>query len=84
MVFQLSHRLKAVDSLKGKLEKKGDKYESALDLTDLLEIRVICYFSDDVDRIARTIEGLFIIDRENSIDKRRVLDDDQLGYLSLH
>lgn len=24
MVFQLSHRLKAVDSLKGKLEKKGD------------------------------------------------------------
>lgn len=84
MVFQLSHRLKAVDSLKGKLEKKGDKYESALDLTDLLGIRVICYFSDDVDRIARTIEGLFIIDRENSIDKRRVLDDDQFGYLSLH
>lgn len=84
MVFQLSHRLKTEESLRGKLEKKGDKYESALDLTDLLGIRVICYFADDVDRIAEKIEGLFVIDRENSIDKRKVLEADQFGYLSLH
>ena len=84
MVFQLSHRLKTEDSLRGKLEKKGDKYESALDLTDLLGIRVICYFADDVDRIAEKIEGLFVVDRENSVDKRRILEADQFGYLSLH
>ncbi len=84
MVFQLSHRLKTEESLRGKLEKKGDKYESALDLTDLLGFRVICYFADDVDRIAEKIEGLFVIDRENSIDKRRILEADQFGYLSLH
>ena len=84
MVFQLSHRLKTEESLRGKLEKKGDKYESALDLTDLLGIRVISYFADDVDRIAEKIEELFIIDRENSVDKRRILDADQFGYLSLH
>ena len=73
MVFQLSHRLKTEQSLRGKLEKKGDKYETALDLTDLLGIRVISYFADDVDRIAEKIEELFIIDRENSVDKRRDL-----------
>ena len=84
MVFQMSHRLKTEDSLRGKLEKKGDKYDSALDLTDLLGVRVICYFADDVDRIAETIEGLFIVDRENSVDKRRLLEDDQFGYMSLH
>ena len=84
MVFQLSHRLKTEDSLRGKLEKKGDKYESALDLTDLLGIRVICYFADDVDRIAEKIEELFVIDRENSVDKRKILEADQFGYLSLH
>lgn len=84
MVFQLSHRLKTEESLRGKLEKKGDKYESALDLTDLLGIRIVCYFADDVDRIAGIIEGLFVVDRENSIDKRRVLEADQFGYLSLH
>ncbi len=84
MVFQLSHRLKTQDSLRGKLEKKGDKYESAMDLTDLLGIRVICYFADDVDRIAEKIEGLFVIDRKNSVDKRKILEDDQFGYMSLH
>ena len=84
MVFQLSHRLKTEESLRGKLEKKGDKYESAKDLTDLLGVRVICYFADDVDRIAEKIEEIFIIDRENSVDKRRVLEDDQFGYMSLH
>ena len=84
MVFQLSHRLKTEQSLRGKLEKKGDKYETALDLTDLLGIRVISYFADDVDRIAEKIEELFVIDRENSVDKRRILDADQFGYLSLH
>ena len=84
MIFQLSGRLKTEKSLAGKLEKKGDKYAEILDITDLLGMRVICYFADDVDRIAERIEGLFIIDRENSVDKRKILEDDRFGYMSLH
>ena len=84
MIFQLSGRLKTEESLAGKLEKKGDKYAEILDITELLGMRVICYFADDVDRIAERIEGLFIIDRENTVDKRKILEDDRFGYMSLH
>lgn len=84
MVFQTSDRLKTEKSLAGKLEKKGDKYKSILDITDLLGMRIICYFSDDVDRIAELIERLFVIDTLNSVDKRKMLDDDEFGYMSLH
>ena len=84
MVLQLSHRVKTESSLAGKLERKGDRYQALTDLTDLLGIRVICYFADDVDRIAELVETLFAIDRANSVDKRKILNDDQFGYVSLH
>ena len=83
-ILQISSRLKEESSLQGKLEKKGDAYATIRDITDLLGMRVICYFADDVDRIAERIEGLFVIDRENSVDKRKILEDDRFGYLSLH
>jgi ppGpp synthetase/RelA/SpoT-type nucleotidyltranferase len=83
-VFAVEHRVKAEDSLAGKLELKGDKYASLRDITDILGARVICYFSDDVDAVAEIIEQLFEIDRENSVDKRAQLRPDAFGYLSLH
>jgi putative GTP pyrophosphokinase len=54
------------------------------EITDLAGIRVITYFSEDVDRVASVIEREFNIDPENSIDKRAALDPDRFGYLSLH
>ena len=84
MVFQVMHRLKKEDSLRGKLEKWGDYYQERLDLMDLLGVRVITYFQDDVDVIAERIEKLFVIDRENSTDKRKLIEADRFGYLSLH
>ena len=53
-------------------------------LTDLLGVRVITLFRDEVDVVARLIEREFTIDHENSVDKRAVLDPDKFGYLSLH
>jgi putative GTP pyrophosphokinase len=53
-------------------------------LTDLLGVRVITLFRDEVDVVAQLIEQEFTIDEENSVDKRAVLDPDKFGYLSLH
>jgi putative GTP pyrophosphokinase len=82
-IHQLELRLKEASSLEKKIERKGGKYKSLNDITDVLGCRVITYFDDDVDRIASIIETEFQIDSENSIDKRKI-DVDRFGYLSLH
>ena len=83
-VLAIEHRVKEEESLSGKLELKGDKYASLADITDILGARVICFFSDDVDRVAAIIEKMFDVDWENSVDKRAQLNPDSFGYLSLH
>lgn len=83
-VMEVSHRTKEVDSLKGKFERKSGKYKSLMDITDLVGIRVICYFSDTVDAVAKALAEGFVVDTENSVDKRKTLEDNQFGYVSLH
>ncbi|MGD8174231.1 GTP pyrophosphokinase [Vibrio sp. TRT 21S02] len=79
----ISSRVKERSSLVKKIEKK-DKYKSLSELTDVVGIRLISHYSDEVDKIASIIEQEFEVDRDNSIDKRASLDPDRFGYLSLH
>lgn len=78
------YRVKSEKSLAGKLVRAEGWYNQLSDLMDLLGARVICYFSDDVDRVGRLIEQRFVIDREYSSDKRELIDAASFGYLSLH
>jgi putative GTP pyrophosphokinase len=83
-VHSVNFRVKEESSAIRKLETKRGKYRSCADLTDLLGIRVITYYPDEVDRVAEILEHEFSVDIANSIDKRAILDADQFGYLSKH
>ena len=84
IVAAVEHRVKTEDSLAGKLKFKGAKYPDIYGITDIIGIRVITFYIDDVDKVASVLERLFEIDWENSIDKRKVHEIDSFGYLSLH
>ena len=84
LVAAVESRVTTEDSLAGKLELKGAKYKSLADITDILGMRVITFYLDDVDKVASAIERLFEVDWEDSVDKRKLHDLDSFGYLSLH
>ena len=83
-VLAVEHRVKAEKSLAGKLERKGDLYNSLEDITDILGCRIICFLSDEIDKIGKKVEEKFVIDWEHSSDKRTLLQENAFGYLSLH
>lgn len=79
----ITSRTKNIDSLAKKIDLKN-KYHHLDEITDLVGIRIITYYSDTIDQISELIENNFIIDRANSIDKRKSIDPDRFGYRSLH
>jgi len=77
-------RVKTTESLRTKLLRLDAGYGNLADVTDLVGVRIITFFSDDVHRAADIVQSEFEIDRERSVDKGALLDPDRFGYLSLH
>ena len=80
----ITSRLKTRESITEKIERKQGKYTDISNITDIAGVRIITYYSEDVDKIAEIIENEFDVDHENSIDKRKSLEPDKFGYCSVH
>jgi len=83
-LLSVTSRRKDKGSLEKKLEREKEKYSKLSDLTDISGVRIITYFADDVDAVAKVIKREFDIDWGHSVDKRATLDPDKFGYVSLH
>ncbi len=80
---QIAERIKEKNKLEEKISRKDYKYTDIQEITDICGIRIISFFEDEVDKIAKVIKNTFDIDPVNSIDKRQ-LESDRFGYRSLH
>ena len=83
-VHSVTVRLKSRPSLAQKLARPDRGYADLWDVTDLLGLRVITYFEDEVDRVGKVVEARLPVDLASSTDKRRRRDAGSFGYRSLH
>lgn len=83
-VVQIESRAKTVDSFVEKITRKGHDDDPITTMTDLVGLRVITYYLEDIGRVGELIAREFEIDEDNSADKATDLASDQFGYLSAH
>jgi GTP pyrophosphokinase len=80
-VIQIEARTKAIDSFTEKISRKRVKYANPLtEVTDLVGLRIITYYREDVTRVGEILKQEFQIDATNSVDKAAALDPDRFGY----
>jgi putative GTP pyrophosphokinase len=78
-------RIKDKSSLAEKITVRAKRaYEQLDQITDICGIRITTYFANDVDLVAKVLQDLFVVDKENSVDRRLSSDPLRFGYSSLH
>lgn len=81
-VMEVAHRLKSARSLGGKVDRYIDRFQSLSDFTDLIGIRIIVYFDEDIEPIAAAVLKEFEVCEIR--DKRQYKNVREFGYNSYH
>jgi putative GTP pyrophosphokinase len=76
-------RVKSKTKLRDKFLDPAKAYQQLDDITDLVGLRIITYYEDDVDRAAQIIKQEFDLDVNNSVDKRDG-EPDRFGYSAIN
>jgi putative GTP pyrophosphokinase len=84
-IHLIEARTKTVESFSEKIRRPGKSYQNPLDeLSDLSGIRVIVYYQDDVENVAKILsQELKVVESEVSHQPSKY-SPDQFGYISLH
>lgn len=83
--YTIEPRTKTLKSFRDKIIRPAKHYNNPLrEITDLSGIRIIVFYLDDVDRVARIIDNEFLISQANSMDKAETLKPHEFGYLANH
>lgn len=83
-IHSVSHRIKTANSLKQKLERPDRIYRQLNEITDIVGFRIVTYFQDGIETVAKFVESNFDVNWSKSIDKRQKDSLDRFGYRSLH
>ena len=80
----ITPRIKSRESLREKLGREGKDYSQLADVKDVVGIRIITYFEDELEKIDRVIKREFTVSEEDSYDRRSQMESDRFGYRSIH
>lgn len=81
----IESRTKSIDGFVEKIQRKQGKYKDPLvEITDLSALRIIVFYIEDLEKVAKILEENFEIDKANSFDAINNLRENQFGYLSSH
>jgi len=77
-------RIKGKDATEEKFLRSDKNYRELEDIKDIVGVRVITYFEDLLEPVDKIIKEEFSVIAEHSYDRRKVIEEDQFGYLSVH
>ncbi len=81
----ITFRTNGAECLRKKIQDHPERrYENLTDLTDLLGVRIITYYVDEVDAVWEVMKKEFDLDEKNCVDKRETDNPNEFGYASLH
>ena len=80
----VTSRVKSRESLEEKLSQEDKVYNDLSQIDDLLGIRIITYFEDQLEQVDALLRRELDVVNEHSYDRISVLATDQFGYRSIH